>query len=575
MDIYAVREKLRKGVPIGEIPLRVTYYTRVSTDSDAQLNSLENQTRYYDDLIRTNPKWTYVDGYIEEGLTGVTTKKRERFNDMIDDALDGKFDFIITKEVSRFARNTMDSLGYTRNLLNKGIGVFFQEQNINTLSEEGELRLTIMAALAQEESQRLSQRVKFGHAQSIKKNVVYGNSLIYGYKKDNKKLVIDETQAPMIVEIFDLYSTDQYSLKQLSRVLFEKGYKNKNGKLISHNTLSGIIANPKYKGYYCGNKVKIIDLFTKKQKFLPESEWRMFKDETGEYVPAIVDESVWDRANEILKRRSKDVIGHKNQHNTTNLYTGKIYCKHCDAHFYRKASSSKSFEDKIWVCSGKIKNHTDSCPTFAIYESELNEIIVKMVSVDIKEIEEKIRKYEDAFKNLSLERDNTKQFESIKSQIEIVNKKINKALELNINGKISDDAFSRLSADCDKELAELQTSYVQLEREHRALASMGDEINSFRSLMLQARSEALDGMIHRAFVNKFINKIYVEMNDGIMQVDVVFGTINAKIHAEYQRRPGFMVKNVTPGRRSKFIRSLRSASNHKETREYDVRIAMY
>lgn len=285
-----------------DIPMRVTFYARVSSDSDEQLNSLDNQIAYYENFIKKNEKWIFVPGYIDEGLSGISTKKRKHFNEMISDAKTGMFDLIITKEISRFARNTLDSLQYTRQLLSMGVGVFFQNDNINTLDEDAELRLTIMSSIAQDELRKLSSRVKFGHQQAIKSSVVLGNSRIFGYRKDDKRLIIDETQAPMVRDLFRLYSTGQYSMKQLEKRFYDEGYRNYNGNRISHTTMSGIISNPKYKGYYVGNKVRVVDMFTKKQKFLPKEDWVMYKDETGEIVPALVSEEIWERANEVLAR---------------------------------------------------------------------------------------------------------------------------------------------------------------------------------------------------------------------------------------------------------------------------------
>ena len=301
MEIHNVRQQL-KTKSIYDIPLRVTFYARVSSESDEQLNSLGNQINFYEDLIKKNKAWTFVEGYIDEGLSGISTKHRENFNRMISDAETDKFDLIITKEISRFARNTLDSIRYTRQLLSFGVGVFFQNDNINTFDDDSELRLSIMSSIAQDELRKLSSRVKFGHQQAIKENVVLGNSRIFGYKKDNKKLVIDEEQAPMIRELYEMYATDNYSMKQIEKIFWDKGYRNYNGKKIAHTTMSGIISNPKYKGYYVGNKVRVVDMFTKKQKFLPPEEWVMFKDESGEIVPAIVSEELWDQANAILQK---------------------------------------------------------------------------------------------------------------------------------------------------------------------------------------------------------------------------------------------------------------------------------
>lgn len=199
MDIHSVRQQLRMK-SIYDIPLRVTYYARVSSESDEQLNSLGNQISYYEDFIKKNSVWTFVPGYIDEGLSGISTKRRENFNRMVDDAETDKFDLIITKEISRFARNTLDSIQYTRQLLHAGVGVFFQNDNINTLDEDSELRLSIMSSIAQDELRKLSSRVKFGHQQAIKQSVVLGNSRIFGYVKDGGRLVIDESEAAMVRE---------------------------------------------------------------------------------------------------------------------------------------------------------------------------------------------------------------------------------------------------------------------------------------------------------------------------------------------------------------------------------------
>ena len=153
---------------IYDIPIRVTFYARVSSEKDEQINSLSNQISYYKNLITSNTNWEYIPGYIDEGISGISTKKRENFNRMVTDAKNGDFDLIITKEISRFARNTLDSLQYTRELLSCGVGVFFQNDNINTLDEDAELRLSIMSSIAQDELRKLSSRIKFGHKQAIK-----------------------------------------------------------------------------------------------------------------------------------------------------------------------------------------------------------------------------------------------------------------------------------------------------------------------------------------------------------------------------------------------------------------------
>ena len=192
MDLYSIRRELNSGKSIYDIPMRVTYYARVSTEKDEQLHSLSAQIKYYSDMIKQNSNWKFVEGYIDEGLSATSVKKRESFLTMIEDAKSGKFDFVITKEISRFSRNTVDSIQYTQQLLTCGVGVLFQSDNINTLLPDSELRLTIMSSIAQDEVRKISERVRFGFRRAIEKGSVLGNNKIWGYKKDNGKLVIVE-----------------------------------------------------------------------------------------------------------------------------------------------------------------------------------------------------------------------------------------------------------------------------------------------------------------------------------------------------------------------------------------------
>ena len=384
--------------------LRVAAYCRVSTKEEEQASSYEAQCEYYTDKIMSNKEWTMAGIFADEGITGTSTKKRTEFLRMIRQCKQKKIDLILTKSIQRFARNTLDSLQYTRQLLGMGVGVFFQNDNINTLDEDAELRLTIMSSIAQDELRKLSSRVKFGHQQAIKSSVVLGNSRIFGYKKDDKRLVIDETQAPMVRDLFRLYSTGQYSMKQLEKRFYDEGYRNYNGNRISHTTMSGIISNPKYKGYYVGNKVRVVDMFTKKQKFLPKEDWVMYKDETGEIVPALVSEEIWERANEVLARRSEDVKNRQGICNHANLLTGKLFCTHCGKPYYRRESKDKHGNvNSKWVCAGKINNGADSCPSFPIYESEIKPILLDVFSATRVDTEAMLRSYTEMFRSMENE----------------------------------------------------------------------------------------------------------------------------------------------------------------------------
>lgn len=551
MDILNIRALLRTK-SIYDIPLRVTYYARVSSESDEQLNSLDNQIAYYEDLIRRNRAWTYVPGYVDEGLSGISTKKRKHFNEMIADAKEGAFDLIITKEISRFARNTLDSLQYTRELLGWGVGVFFQNDNINTLDEDAELRLTIMSSIAQDELRKLSSRVKFGHQQAIKSNVVLGNSRIFGYKKDEKRLVIDESQAPMVRDLFRLYATGEYSMKQLETLFYEQGYRNYNGNKIAHTTMSGIISNPKYKGYYVGNKVRIVDMFTKKQKFLPPEEWVMFKDETGEIVPAIVSEELWDKANEVLTRRSEDVKNRQGICNHANLLTGKLYCAHCGAAYYRRESKSKDGTvNSKWVCSGKINNGADSCPSFPIYEDEIKPILFEVFSETRVDVEALLASYEEMFRSMEADDETAGQMEEQKRIIALADQKKNKLLELVTTGAITTANFKSMTASCDREAEEAQKTLTELEEQLFTKEEYRKHIGEVKARLDAAVRDASTGMITNEFVAQYIDKIIVTSDGNDMaklEIKIFTGKNTEKwlkkLSERHRGRTGVMSKKM-------------------------------
>ena len=521
MDIHSVRQELRTK-SIYDIPLRVTYYARVSSESDEQLNSLGNQISYYEDLIRKNKVWTFVPGYIDEGLSGISTKKRENFNRMVEDAAANLFDLVITKEISRFARNTLDSIRYTRELLSSGVGVFFQNDNINTLDEDSELRLSIMSSIAQDELRKLSSRIKFGHQQAIKNSVVLGNNRIFGYLKDNKKLVIDETEAPMVLELFELYATGEYSMKQIENLFWEKGYQNHNGKKIAHTTMSGMISNPKYKGYYVGNKVKVVDMFTKKQKFLPPEEWVMFKDETGEIVPAIVPEDLWERANDILKRRSEDVKGRQGICNHPNLLTGKLFCTHCGSAYYRRDSVDRSGnKNSKWVCSGKIKNGADSCASFPVYEEEIKQMLFEVFQDTESSAETMIEEYIELYKSLEQDGELPKRIAELERTMETAIKKKNKLLTYNAMGELEDKDFLVMNRQCAAEIEASQRELTELTQQRDNAADFKKHIDAIRKILREASRNAADGIITKEFVDQYVDKIYASPEpDGSLRLEI-------------------------------------------------------
>lgn len=297
LDITVVRNLLKRGTRLGELPLTVAFYDRVSTAFEAHMKCLDKRREYYENMINEIPNWNLYKGYVDEGRYGTSVKKSEHFLEMIEDAVNHKFDLIITRDISRFSCSVVATLEYTRKLLAYGVGVWFEDNNTLTFDPDSEFLLETMASIAQEVSRKSFMRMKFGVKEAIKSGKVLGNSNIYGYNKCEGKLVIDENEAEMIHLIYDLYANKYHSLCKIARILYDNGYRNHNGNRISETTIKRIITNPKYKGFYCGGKTTKFSHLGSAVMKIPKEEWVMYKDESGETVPAIVSEELWERAN--------------------------------------------------------------------------------------------------------------------------------------------------------------------------------------------------------------------------------------------------------------------------------------
>ena len=531
MDIYDIRQEMKlNGKRIQDLPLKVTYYARVSTLSEEQENSIENQIAYFEEYIKRNTNWTFVNGYVDRAR-GESTHNRVNFNRMMEDSKLGLFDLILTKEISRFARDTVDSITKTRELLNNGVGVYFINDNLNTLSADSELHLTIMASLATEEVRKLSERVKFGHKQAIKNGNVLGNSRIFGYDKQDCKLTINEKEAEMVRLIFELYGTGDYSARAIEKELKNRGYLGRNGTPIAHNTITGIIQNPKYKGYYCGNKVRITDYRTKKQRFLPEEEWVMYKDETGETVPAIVSEDLWNRCNSIFNKRSSIVKSHRTSIKNSSVFTGKIWCGAHDKPFWRTNYSNSKTKGRTihqWICSEKRKNGARACATVSIMENELYSVLSDYF-IDIAEnIDEYVTDFLRLYDETERADDQAKQIDMLKAKLSKENTKRDKLLELYVDGTITKSEFSERNAKIGIEISNLEEDIIELqkrnisEKEYRRelkeienyFRTMYDPATQMTKEQVDAMTEAIVERITVIPVNKNNMKLEIALKTG-------------------------------------------------------------
>ena len=505
MNIYYVREKLR-NCSIYDIELNVAYYARVSTEKVEQQASIKHQEEHFEELIHSNNRWKFAGSYIDDGISGIHADKREEFQKMLRDAKLGKIDMIITKEISRFARNTLDSIQYTRELLSYGVCVWFQNDGINTIDDDSEFRLTIMAGVAQDEIRKLSSRVKFGHAQSIKNGVVLGHRM-YGYSNNQGKLELVPEEADMVRMIFQDYASG-ISTPRIEKKLWDMGYRSLKGGKINRDVIKNIIRNPKYKGYYCGGKVKVVDMFTKKQEFLPQSEWVMFKDD-GSRVPQIIDEATWEKANAYLRERGEAIKSRRTSFKNENIFTGKLFCANDGAPYWMKQHYIRGKEDVRWVCSYKIKNGAASCNSFGLAESELKEVIAELINKSSENIDSILEEYfeilQSSIKNIP---DNINEITRLEKQIDLLKQKREKILEYNLDGKISDDEFVSRNKEYVKQIKQTESHIRELQNT-KSPEPVEIQLNAIKEQLKKFKGVTQKD-INRQIVNELFEKITVE-----------------------------------------------------------------
>ena len=316
--------------------MRVAVYARVSTEHEAQINALENQLEWYKIECSRHSDWEIVEVYVDQGITGTQAQKRPEFLRMMEDARKDKFDLIITREVSRFARNTVDALSYTRQMKAMGVDVLFINDSINTAADDGELRLSLMSSMAQDESRKISERVKAGQKISRERHILYGNGNILGFRRENGTYVPEPEQAETVRLIFQMYSSGEVGLQKIVAELYRLGRLDAGGHVSwDASKVSRVLHNATYKGCICYNKSHSDGYLTQKRiKNLDESSYIYVK---GDFEP-LVSEEMWERCQQILASRSARVIDengkkHKYMRNTPkSVWTAKLRCS-CGAGF--------------------------------------------------------------------------------------------------------------------------------------------------------------------------------------------------------------------------------------------------
>ena len=547
MNVLKIRNEMRSGKSIFDLPLRVTFYARVSTDKDEQLNSLENQVQYYTELIQSKPNWTYIPGYIDEGISGTSTRKRDSFLRMISDAKAGRFDFIITKEISRFSRSTLDSIQYTQELLEHDVGVLFQNDNINTLDSDSEFRLVVMAGVAQDEVRKLSERLKFGFRQAIKNGHVLGNDKLYGYDKKDCVLTVNEEEAEIIRIIFDLYGNQRLGTRTISKRLMELGYTSREGNAFNTLTIRHILENPKYKGWYCGNKSQSVDYRTKRNVLLDESEWVTYPDPS---IPAIVSEELWNRANALYKRRREEMKSHSSGLSFHNRYpySAKIYCEEHGTTFHRQVIQTKKGQQEVWQCKVYRSHGRGACSAPQIRSSDLDLILSDIFKELVRDKEKIIDSLVTVLTNIPKEVDYGKLRCQVENEMEDLERKKNRLLDLSIAGALTVEEFKERNDAFNAQILACQEKLTAIRQEEENQSSEELDIPAIR----QALDEALrfTGEIDTALVATILDKVVVkkESTKDAIHLDIFLklGSTYEAVYTPLKHTPGITsLKNTT------------------------------
>ena len=507
MNILKIRNEMRNGKTIFDLPLRVTFYARVSTDKDEQLNSLENQVQYYTQFIQEKRNWTYIQGYVDEGISGTSTKKRDSFNQMITDAKAGRFDFIITKEISRFSRSTLDSIKYTQELLEHDVGVLFQNDNINTLDSDSEFRLVVMAGVAQDEVRKLSERLKFGFRQAIKNGHVLGNDKLWGYDKKNCVLTINEEEAQVVRRIFDLYANQQMGIRRISQMLYDEGFTSRQGNTFNILTIRHILCNPKYKGWYCANKSQTVDYRSKRKVFLDESEWVTYPDPS---IPAIVSEELWNRANALYKRRSQQMMSHQSAAEFHNRYpySGKIICEEHSTSFHRQVIKSSKGETETWQCREYRSRGRTGCSAPHLRTKELDQIMASIFSQLAQDKSAIIDALVKVIQSVPDEHDYAQDAQRVQEDIAAIQAKKDRLLEMSIEGIISMAEFKQRNDGFNEQVEALEDRLTALQAEAEKGRRTTEQLGEIRSALEQELS--FQNGVNSALVTTILDHIVVK-----------------------------------------------------------------
>ena len=510
-------ERLNQELKMVETKRKVAAYCRVSTDNEDQANSFESQQRYFRQYIERNPDWELYEIFADEGISGTNTKKRKEFNRMIACAKNGDFDLIITKEISRFARNTLDSIYYTRELKKHGVGVIFMNDNINTLDGDAELRLAIMSSIAQEESRKTSERVKWGQKRQMEQGVVFGRSML-GYDVEGGKMTINEEGAKVVRLIFHKFVNEGKGTHVIARELREEGISPMRVKEWSNTVILRVIRNEKYCGDLVQKKTYTPDFLSHEKKYnRGQEEFVIIKD----HHEPIISRELFDEANRILDAKSLSQEG-KAKHSNRYPFSGKIKCGCCGSSYVARYKTRKDGSRyKAWRCNEAAKHgspHIDKagnqvgCTGLSIRNEDATHIMY-LVTKSLKYNRDKIINNLTAVIQSIIAMDTTgTDVLKLQEQIKKIEGKRANLIDLYMSNLINKDEFTATRASCDAEIEELQSIIESVDKQREMIEQQQQLLKEIED----AIKEIVSGVEYEdEFYKHILDKMVVQDKDNI------------------------------------------------------------
>ena len=425
---------------------RVAAYVRVSTDDDEQLESFQSQKKYYQEKISENRDWVMVGIYADEAITGTKVDKREQFQRMIQDCMDGKIDVIMTKSVSRFSRNTVDILQYVRLLKERGIAVIFEKENINTMTEQGEMMLTLMGTLAQNEVESTSKNVKMGIKMKMKRGELMGfnGCLGYDYHPEDKTITVNEAEAETVRLIFELY-LQGYGTYTIARRLTELGRVNKKGQVKwTDSGVRGIIKNEKYKGDLLLQKNITTDPISKRRiENFGEEEQYYVRD----HHEPIVSREVWEQAKEIHLSRNRQsnkmADGKREKYTKKYAFSSMCECVFCGTKLTRRTlHSSSKYETPVWYCRNAANKGKHNCPNSkSVHESILENAFLEAYKLLAGNFDDVIDSVIDTIESVSTNNEDIGRLKKEQKALDNLEQRRKKLTDLYLDDGISKEAY--------------------------------------------------------------------------------------------------------------------------------------